>query len=134
MGPISCPECAYKLERRCQTMQKKAMYKVVFINQGKVYEVYAKEVAQSGMFGFIEISGFVFGEKSAVVIDPSEEKLKSEFKEVKRTYIPMHSVIRIDEVEKEGVAKITAMDGKSDQVVSFPGSYYNPPNKPKGDS
>lgn len=96
--------------------------------------MYAKEIAQSGMFGFIEIAGFVFGEKSAVVIDPSEEKLKSEFQEVKRTYIPLHSVVRIDEVEKSGVAKIVAMDGKTDQVVSFPGAYYSPPNKPKGDS
>jgi hypothetical protein len=117
-----------------QNTQNKSIYKVVFVNQGKVYEVYAKEVAQSGMFGFIEIAGFVFGEKSAVVIDPTEEKLKSEFQEVKRTYIPMHSIIRIDEVKKEGVAKITPMDGKSDQVVSFPGSYYSPPSKPKGDS
>ena len=115
-------------------MQKQSMYKIIFVNQGKVYEVYAKEIAQSGMFGFIEIAGFVFGEKSSVVIDPSEEKLKSEFQEVKRTYIPLHSVIRIDEVEKGGVAKIVALDGKSDQVVSFPGSYYAPPNKPKGDS
>ena len=110
------------------------MYKVMFVNQGKVYEIYAKEIAQSGMFGFIEIGGFVFGEKSAVVIDPSEEKLKSEFQEVKRTYIPMHSIIRIDEVEKEGAAKIIPMDGKSDHVISFPGGYYGPPNKPKGDS
>jgi len=115
-------------------MQKQSIYKVIFINQGKVYEVYAREIAQSGMFGFIEIAGFVFGEKSAVVIDPSEEKLKSEFQEVKRTYIPLHSVIRIDEVEKGGVAKIVAMDGKSDQVVSFPGGYFSAPQKPKGDS
>jgi hypothetical protein len=115
-------------------MQKKSIYKVVFVNQGKVYEIYAKEVAQSDMFGFIEIGGFVFGEKSAVVIDPSEEKLKSEFQEVKRTYVPMHSVIRIDEVKQEGTAKITSLEGKSDQVVSFPGSYYSPSNKPKGDS
>jgi hypothetical protein len=115
-------------------MQKKSIYKVVFVNQGKVYEIYAKEVAQSDMFGFIEIGEFVFGEKSAVVIDPSEEKLKSEFQEVKRTFIPMHSVIRIDEVKQEGTAKITSLEGKSDQVVSFPGSYYSPSNKPKGDS
>jgi hypothetical protein len=115
-------------------MQKQSVYKVIFANQGKVYEIYAKQVAQSNLFGFIEIGEFVFGEKSAVVIDPSEEKLKSEFKEVKRAYIPMHSIIRIDEVEKEGIAKILPMDGKSDQVVSFPGSYFSPPNKPKGDS
>ncbi|MGD8886590.1 MAG: DUF1820 family protein, partial [Gammaproteobacteria bacterium] len=88
-------------------MQKTSIYKVIFVNQGKVYEIYAKEVSQSEMFGFIEIGGFVFGEKSAVVIDPTEEKLKSEFQEVKRTYVPMHSVIRIDEVKQEGVAKIT---------------------------
>ena len=115
-------------------MQKKSIYKIIYVNQGKVYEVYAKEVAQSGMFGFVEIAGFIFGEKSAVVIDPSEEKIKNEFKEVKRTYIPIHSVIRIDEVEKEGIPKIIPMDGKSDQVVSFPGSYYSTPNKPKNDS
>jgi hypothetical protein len=115
-------------------MQKQSIYKIIFVNQGKVYEVYAKEIAQSAMFGFIEIAGFVFGEKSAVVIDPSEEKLKSEFQEVKRTYIPMHSVIRIDEVEKGGIAKIVALDGKSDPVVSFPGGYFSPPQKPKGDS
>jgi hypothetical protein len=125
---------AGKPRDNCYVMQKKSIYKVIFVNQGKVYEIYAKEIAQSGMFGFIEIGGFIFGEKSAVVIDPSEEKLKSEFNDVKRTYIPMHSIIRIDEVDKEGVAKITSMEGKSDPVVSFPGSYYSPPNKPKGDS
>ncbi|NOZ55044.1 MAG: DUF1820 family protein [Gammaproteobacteria bacterium] len=113
--------------------QQKIVFKVIFINQGKVYEVYAKEIAQSGMFGFIEVEGFIFGEKSAVVIDPSEERLKDEFNEVKRTYIPMHSIIRIDEVEKEGTAKIISTDGNSSQIVGFPGSFYNKHEKPKGD-
>lgn len=103
-------------------MKNKSVYKVIFVNQGKVYEIYAKEIAQSGMYGFIEIEGLIFGEKSAVVIDPTEEKLKKEFQEVKRSYIPLHSVIRIDEVEREGVAKIVALD-KSDQVIGFPSTY-----------
>jgi hypothetical protein len=59
------------------------------------------------MFGFLEVEEFVFGETTALVVDPSEEKLKTEFSDVKRTYIPMHSVLRIDEVNKEGVGKIT---------------------------
>ena len=63
----------------------KQIYKVVFVNQGKVYEVYAKQVAQSGMFGFIEVEQLIFGEKSAVVIDPSEERLKDESDGVKRS-------------------------------------------------
>ncbi len=103
----------------------KNIYKVVFVNQGKVYELYAKQVAQSGMFGFVEVEQLIFGEKTAVVIDPSEERLKDEFREVKRTYIPMHSIIRIDEVEKEGVAKIVNLDAASAQVLGFPNSLYN---------
>lgn len=94
-------------------------YRVSFHNQGKIYEIYARSVHQSGLFGFIEIEQIVFGEKSALLVDPSEENLKSEFAGVSRTYIPMHSVIRIDEVEKTGHSKITDTDGNSN-VAPFP--------------
>ena len=46
-----------------------------------------------------------------VVVDPSEEKIKSEFENVKRTYLPMHSIIRIDEVDKQGASKISKLEG-----------------------
>ena len=101
------------------------IYKVIFVNQGRVYEVFAKQVSQSGLFGFIEIEQLLFGEKTAVVIDPSEERLKDEFKLVNRTYIPMHSIVRIDEVEKEGAAKIINIENGSGQVIGFPGAIYN---------
>jgi len=107
------------------------IYKVIFVNQGKVYEVYARKVGQSGMLGFIEIEQLLFGEKSAVVIDPSEERLKDEFREVKRTYVPMHAVIRIDEVEKEGTAKIVNLEGNTGQVIGFPGAMYGKPETGK---
>ena len=99
--------------------KKKNTYRVSFLNQGKVYEVYARKIHQSGLFGFIEIEDLVFGEKTALVVDPSEENLKSEFEGVKRTYIPMHAVLRIDEVEKTGVAKITDAPA-SDKIAPFP--------------
>ena len=35
------------------------VYKVIFQNQNEVYEVYAKHVYQSDMYGFIEIEEFV---------------------------------------------------------------------------
>jgi Domain of unknown function (DUF1820) len=54
-------------------------YRVTFLNQGKVYEIYARNVAHGEMFGFIEVSDIVFGERSQVVVDPSEESLKHEF-------------------------------------------------------
>jgi hypothetical protein len=88
-----------------------SIYKVIFLNQNQVYEVYAKHVYQSDMYGFIEIEAFVFGERSQMIVDPAEERLKNEFAAVSRSYIPMHALIRIDEVEKEGVAKISDAQG-----------------------
>lgn len=88
-----------------------SIYKVIFLNQNQVYEVYAKHVYQSDMYGFIEIEAFVFGERSQMIVDPAEERLKNEFAAVSRSYIPMHTLIRIDEVEKEGVAKISDAQG-----------------------
>lgn len=101
-------------------MKDKQIYKVIFHNQGKVYEIYAREVAQSGMLGFIEIGGLLFGEKSTVVVDPTEERLKAEFEGVKRAYIPMHSVVRIDEVEKQGINKILPRADGDSNVAQFP--------------
>jgi hypothetical protein len=114
-------------------MAAKNIYKVIFLNQGKIYEVYARQVAQSAMFGFIEIEQLIFGSKTEVVIDPSEERLKEEFKEVKRTYVPMHAVIRIDEVEKEGTAKMSDVKGDAGQIVGFPGTVYGKQDTPKAD-
>ena len=101
-------------------MSKTTLYKVIFHNQSKIYEIYAKSVHQGEMFGFIEIEQLVFGEKTLIVVDPSEENLKSEFSEVSRTYIPMHSIIRIDEVKKQGTPKITDNEGGGENVMPFP--------------
>ena len=97
----------------------KEIYKVIFFNLGQVYEVYAKAIYQSEMYGFVEIEELVFGERSQLVVDPGEEKLKSEFAGVKRSFIPMQSIVRIDEVEKEGVVKVTEVKA-SDKVAQFP--------------
>ena len=100
------------------------LYKVVFMSQGQVYEIYARSVGQGALFGFVEIEELVFGERSTVVVDPSEEKIKSEFKGVKRSYLPMHSIIRIDEVEKQGTSKISKLEGGN--VAQFPMPVYTP--------
>ena len=81
-------------------------YKVIFYNQGQIFEIFARQIYQSDLYGFIEIEELVFGERSGMLVDPSEEKLKAEFDGVKRSYLPMHSIVRIDEVAKEGVGKI----------------------------
>ena len=96
------------------------IYKVIFHNQNQVYEVYARQIFQSDMWGFIEIEEFIFGERSQLVVDPSEEKLKNEFGSVKRSYVPMHSIIRIDEVEKEGAARVSESADAAGNISAFP--------------
>jgi hypothetical protein len=102
---------------------KTKLFKIAFMNQGQVYEIYARGVGHGALFGFVEVEQLVFGERSSVVVDPSEEKIKSEFDGVKRTYLPMHSIIRIDEVDKEGVSKISKVEGN---VTQFPVPVYTP--------
>lgn len=111
---------------------KKRLYKVIFVNQGKVYEVYARRVSQGNLYGFVEVEQLVFGEKSAVVIDPTEERLRGEFDGVKVSYIPLHSVIRIDEVERQGNAKIVPLSAKGDEVTPFPTIYPGGHSPKKG--
>lgn len=93
------------------------IYRVIFVNQDQVFELYAKHVYQSDLWGFLEVEEFVFGSQSDLVIDPGEEKLKNQFSGVKRSYIPSHAVIRIDEVEHEGVAKVSEAKGT---ITAFP--------------
>ena len=61
---------------------------------------------QSDLWGFLEVEEFVFGERSQLIVDPAEEKLKNEFSGIKRSYIPMQSVVRIDQVEKREPVKL----------------------------
>ena len=63
-------------------MSKQPTYKLVFYNQGQVYELYARQIFQSYLMGFIEIEEFVSGERTQLIVDPAEEKLKNEFKAI----------------------------------------------------
>ncbi len=96
------------------------IFKVIFANQGQVFEIYAASVSQGEMFGFIEVEQLLFGERSQLIVDSSEERLKTEFAGVQRVFIPLHAVIRIDEVEKRGSARITPSEGGSSVVKAFP--------------
>jgi len=103
-------------------MASQPVYKVIFHNGNQVFEVFARQIYQSDMWGFIEIEELLFGERSQLLVDPSEERIKNEFSGVKRSYIPLQSVIRIDEVEKEGAVKVsdTPNAPQSAKVTNFP--------------
>ncbi|MCD4749801.1 MAG: DUF1820 family protein [Thermoanaerobaculales bacterium] len=104
-------------------MSEETIYRISFLNQGEVYEIYAKSVGQGDLFGFIEVEELVFGERTKLLIDSSEERLKTEFKGVRRTFIPIHSILRIDHVDRAGSGRIRAGNGK---VSSFPAPLIPP--------
>src|SRR6201998_126755 len=111
---------AFKLAAaRQHAMATSHIFRIMFVNQGKVYEVYARKVSHGELFGFIEVEELVFGERSSVVLDPSEERIKGEFSGVKRTFLPLHAILRVDEVKKQGTASITALEAGAN-VTQFP--------------
>ena len=107
-------------------MGEEHIYKIHFFNQGQIYEIFARQVSQGTLFGFIEVEELLFGEKTQMVVDPSEEQLQREFEGVRRTYLPMHAIVRIDEVEKQGASRITSPKGDGGKIATFPSPIYTP--------
>ena len=66
------------------------------------------------------VSDLVFESAAdALVIDPTEEKLREEFKDTRVLHLPMQSVVRVEEVEKRGTLAIR--DGTSgEKITPFP--------------
>lgn len=92
------------------------MYKAVFLNQAKVYELYCKQVASSNLYGFIELSNLQFESDHSLVIDPTEERMREEFGETQTLFLPVHSIVRIEQVKKRGACVIR--DQKSGEKVT----------------
>lgn len=104
-------------------MTDQHLFKIIFLNQDKVYELYARGVTQGGLLGFVEVEDLVFGGHANLAGDPSEENLENEFEGVTRFYVPMHCVLRIDEVEHQGVPRIREVkkeEKKGATVMPFP--------------
>lgn len=102
-------------------MAQKKLHRIRFQNEGKIFELYARQVTQGTLFGFVEISQIVWGKKSDVIIDPSEQDLRNEFAGVTSVQVPIHSVVRIDEVDKGAGGKIIPIGGAGEKPASsFP--------------
>lgn len=105
---------------RAAGMKQQRIFKVIFHSRGQVVELYARGVAQGALFGFVEVEELIFGVRSGVVVDPGEESLKTEFGGAKRLYLPLHAIVRIEEVEREGVARMTPEKPGEGAVHPFP--------------
>jgi len=107
-------------------MAKDILYRVAFHNHGRVYEVYCSSVSTSALWGFLEIAGMVFDSGDAVVIDPTEEKIREEFADVEVLHVPLHGVLRVEQVRRKGKAMIRDRES-GEKVTPFP---LTPPVRP----
>lgn len=108
-------------------MANNTLYKISFLNAGRIYELYARSVASSELWGFTEISGIAFDVNEGMVVDPTEERLRDEFGATKKLHLPMQSILRIEEVERRGPLRIR--DAASGETVVTP---FPMPAKPRG--
>ena len=95
------------------------LFRIAFLNQGKVYELFCTGVCTSGLLGLVEASGLMLGEKDSLVVDPTEEKMRDEFDGVEILHLPMHSVLRVEQVRKKGQAVIRDRES-GEKVTPFP--------------
>jgi hypothetical protein len=101
-------------------MRKNKLYKVSFVSQGKSIELYARHVASSALWGFTEVGELVFDPPGeGLVIDPTEERLREEFKDTTMLHVPIQAIVRIEEVVRRGPLAIRdAVSG--DKIMPFP--------------
>jgi hypothetical protein len=98
---------------------RKKLYKITFLSQGRALELYARHVDTSALWGFTQIGEIEFEHSESIVVDPTEEKLREEFKDTKVLHLPMHCIVRIEEVENRGPLAIR--DATSDEkIMPFP--------------
>ena len=95
------------------------LFRIAFLNHGKVYELFCSGVCTSGLLGFIEVTGLEFEDKGSLVVDPTEEKMRDEFDGVEILHLPMHSVLRVEQVRKKGPAVIRDRES-GEKVTPFP--------------
>jgi hypothetical protein len=100
-------------------MADKRLYKIIFLNQGKVYELFSEGVTSSGLWGFIEVSDLVFEEGDGLVVDPTEEKMREEFASARVLHLPIQSVLRVEEVDQRGKCRIRDRE-TGEKVTPFP--------------
>lgn len=94
---------------------KKKLFRVDFVNAAKEnLTIHASKVNPSSFLGLIEVTDIVFMDSSDIILNPQDDKIKKEFKNVERTFLPLNSIIRIDEVILEKETPVIRLYEKQD--------------------
>ena len=96
--------------------RSKSYYRITFQNEvsgeTELFQVCARSISSSDLYGLIEISDFIFPD-SQIVYNPGEDRIRREFGTVKRTWVPYHAIVRIDEVPESTASEIKVVSLES---------------------
>lgn len=102
------------------TKKTSLLYRITFLSQGKTYELYARRVTSSALWGFTEVGELVLpAPGEGLVVDPTEERLREEFGHTRVLHLPIQSILRIEEVDRVRAATIREAGG-AETVTPFP--------------
>ncbi len=97
-------------------MAQKQFFRIIFQSQNGVIELHVRQIYQSELCGFIEVEELIFKNRYPTFINLEKEKVKSIFDNVKRSFIPISAIIRIDELENNKEVEDSA---SLNSIVSF---------------
>src|SRR3990167_8304805 len=96
------------------------LYRVIFAQDDQIYEVFGRGISDESLMGFLEVDELIFtNQDQELGVDLSEERLQTEFMDVRRTYIPLHLILRVDEMVRSRPLKLKPASGASNVHV-FP--------------
>lgn len=72
-----------------KVVDRPPIYRIIFTQLEALQEIYAQYLSEETLMGFIEADTLLEFDPSQQIINP---------KEVRRCYIPLHNIVRIDEI------------------------------------
>ena len=91
------------------------IYRIQFKTGNRNYSLLARSLGESEMFGFIEVSDFIFEDKKRLIISPEDDALRKEFSKVNFICIPHQYILRIDSLNNEQDIGISYLKIADDQ-------------------
>jgi hypothetical protein len=100
-------------------MSTQLVYRVTFTENNTIKKIFSKFISEDNLESFIELDDLIF---DSVLNDTAchQEVLKSEFKGVQRLYLPLHTILRIDEIHLDSKGQLKISDSAKSNVSPFP--------------
>lgn len=80
------------------------VYRTVFTHLDQVFTLYSRGVSEETLVGFIEVDD-ILAVSQEIILSSENQATQNlyieQMESIKRTYIPMHAVVRIDEMSRK---------------------------------